>query len=196
MARKHRTPGAATRTSVQKSFRLDTTRDAALIAWLDRFAQEYKQSDVIRLALYHLAGIQTPPDLQNVLPPADAPRQLPLSEPAQPETADTSASEAFNAILAELAELRELVGVAATRDPVPVDAGGHQDQPPVGDAPGVRPSSGIDMSGPRRRKRPPRPATQPPPTLPEVDDPPFDPEATARIFVESVKGYGRKPPPG
>jgi hypothetical protein len=121
-----------------------------------------------------------------------------------PEPQDSSAAQQFNAILAELAALREAV---AQPTPLPEMAKVAHEQPVTDrrrrmqvheqsarSAPeserGMIAASGIDMSHPRPRSGP---RAAPPPTLPEVE-PPFDPEASARLLVQSIKGYGRHTP--
>lgn len=131
-----------------------------------------------------------------------APEPEPVSSDVQQ---DDSASAAFNAILAELVALRALVGAAnaVTRQPEPVAVSqNHQaatapppaatGAPGQGSSPGVVESSGIDMSGPPRRRA--TVASSPPPTLPEIE-PPFDPEATARLLVQSIMSYGKETVP-
>jgi hypothetical protein len=67
--------------ATQKSFRLYHDQDGALIDWLAEYAKRYKQTDLIRLALYTLSGLDMPAELADLLPPQQAPRQLPLPEP-------------------------------------------------------------------------------------------------------------------
>jgi hypothetical protein len=116
----------------------------------------------------------------------------------QPES---NAAQQFNAILAELAALREAVAQPA---PLPELAEVAHEQPvtdrrrrmrvsashtqtdPLESEGGVIAGNGIDMSRPRPRSGP---RAAPPPTLPEVE-PPFDPEASALLLVQSIKGYG------
>jgi hypothetical protein len=116
----------------------------------------------------------------------------------QPES---RAAQQFNAILAELAALREAVAQpvplpelaeVAPETPVTDRRRRMQEHVPSGpEAEGeVTAASGIDMSRPRPRSGP---RGAPSPTLPEVE-PPFDPEASARLLVQSIKGYGGRTP--
>jgi hypothetical protein len=181
----------------QISFRLNRERDAELLARLAPFAEFYKQSDVIRLALYSLFGLEPPPELRDMLPPNSAPTQLEWPELAQPDTSDTSASEQFDQILRELAELKETV---AAQTVVPVLAsdprqGVHSTalDPGVdsGRAPTPIPSSGLDMS-PQRRRQTGRPPVVPGRPALVIDEPPFDPQDSTRRLVDSIMNFGRE----
>jgi DNA-binding transcriptional MerR regulator len=151
--------------ATQKSFRLYHDQDENLIDWLAEYAARYKQTDLIRLALYMLSGLDMPAELAELLPPQPAPRQLPLPEADRAsdqiellfeeldyqrreaneqiaalyqELADEKhhASRQLENMIAELVELRQ-----AIHQPAPVAAVAPQDQTAA--------------------------APQPPPTLPE-----------------------------
>lgn len=192
---------------IQKSFRLDATRDAALIAWLAGYAERYKQSDIIRLALYVLAGLDAPPELHELLPlpvsfaPPDPAHQQETAASEQLEMLyyelterEQRASQQLDLLFAELAELREAVSAgpplreeyAVTdrrRRKQPVES--HYTPPDGEQGREVETSGGIDMSRPRARITP-GDAPAPPPTLPEAD---FDPQASARILLDSIHGF-------
>ncbi len=154
MARIHKNRQNADRSeyTTQKSFRLYHDQDAALLEWLADYAERYKQTDLIRLALYMLSGLDMPAELAELLPPQPAPQHLPVpaadraSEQIEmlfeelddqrreaneqiaalyQELADEKhhASRQLENMIAELVELRQ-----AIHQPAPVAAAAHQDQ--------------------------------------------------------------------
>ncbi|MCD4685678.1 MAG: hypothetical protein K8S97_07065 [Anaerolineae bacterium] len=188
---------------IRKSFQLDPEQDATLIAWLTSFADRYKMSDLIKLALYHLAEIEPSGDLGQLQSPQEAPAQLSLFEAASsadPEAdadaadapnADTSAQ--FDAILQELTHLREALltrlaqeeARAASRPAAALRAVTPSNDPPR--TRGEVESSGIDMSRPRRPSRTKR-ATPPPD---EPQERALDPDALARELLRSIGSFGQ-----
>ena len=147
----------------------DDPRDHEIFSHLDTLGRG-EMSEFIRAAVY-----------EKITRTAHQPAPVP------------SASAEFNAILAELAALREAVSQPA-RLPELAEVT-HERRarmqtsaaPALPEAAPVITSGGIDMSRPRRAATR---APTPPPTLPEIE-PPFDPEASARLLVQSIKGYGQ-----
>ncbi len=85
--------------ATQKSFRLYHDQDSALIDWLAEYAKRYKQTDLIRLALYTLAGLEMPAELAELLPTQAVPYH---SIPQQPRAETEMASEQFEQLFAEI----------------------------------------------------------------------------------------------
>ena len=173
--------------ATQKSFRLYHDQDADLIDWLAEYAKRYKQTDLIRLALYTLAGLDMPAELAELLPT----QPVPYPPAAQPPPEPDRASEQFEQLFAEIdyqrqeaneqiamlyqeltdekhlasrqleAMLVELVEIRQTiRQPVGVTAP---------DAAEVV-SSGMDTSRPRPDRSRSAPETPPPlPEQPEIE---------------------------
>lgn len=176
MSQKKRQPKQKTAGQTFRRFefvlRNDSQRDQQISGYLDQLPRG-QAAEFIRAALWAAMSAQQP----DQYPPE--PLQLALPEPAQPMTKDTSASDAFERLFKELAALRS----AVENQPGPVTA------PPLPMLERVEASSGIDMSGPPRKRAPitgkASPAPQPasPPGISQQD--------AARELVRSIFSYGK-----
>jgi len=177
--------------------------DSELLRWLKQFAEQHDMTNVIKLACYMLSGLQPQEGLLALLP--DVQRQQVEPTPTLP-TSDSSfheqTSDALAAVMQELSALREEIAqqrtVQTTTHHVPKRPREHPERPPtlpeeswLTSAPIPEPvpvaSSGLDVTGPRRKRdRPPEQARQGPP-----DEAEFDPDEARRRLVASINAYGK-----
>jgi hypothetical protein len=172
--------------------------DAELIQWLGQFAQTQTMTKVVKLACYMLAGIQPEEGLLALLP--EVQQTVPPPAQATPDPVPhEETSDALAAVMQELLALREELTqqrtvhsapVSSSRAPSPTPPPSLPEQSWPVDSPEPVPvtSSGLDMSGPRRRRTPlpePIPHSQP-------AEPVFDAEDARRRLVASIHAYGKE----
>ncbi|HEX3053047.1 MAG TPA: hypothetical protein VHP83_20480 [Aggregatilineaceae bacterium] len=174
----------------------DSERDQEIFDHLESLPPG-QRGEFIRRALYAaILGQQIAPEPEKrLVQTTTVQQQMELPEPAQPESSDTSASEQFNAIMRELVELRAVVekGKTAEKRVQSVARSGPENNRQNDSEPAAIPdekvivSSGLDMSGPRRRAGSPPRISVPSAVIPE---PAFSPEDSAMLLLNSIRGYG------
>lgn len=143
---------------------LDSDRDEEISHHLDSL-EPGERSEFIRQAIYAAMGQGNIPEKE--------------PQPTQ------STGDSFNTAMAELdakicvlQQLAEAIGQQPTQPP-----------PAPPESPAMVESSGLDMSRPRRRKSAHR---APPSSAPDVAaEPEFDEEASRRLLLSSIRGFGK-----
>jgi len=156
--------------------------DEAVCKWLSEF-QHGQQADVIRLALYLLAGADfedLPRELQFLTGSENLPSSLHVSSSGH---AATDTVVLADVLAGAIEQMGDKLSAALAPNPTPA----REAIPPPG-LPLLRrdatTSSGIDMSGPRPRTAP---RTTDTPTLAA----PFDAEQARRTLVSSINAFGK-----
>jgi hypothetical protein len=181
--------------------------DAELLDWLKQFAGRHNMTSVIKLACYMLSGIQPEEGLLALLPEVQQTVQPPAQEMPVPAPREET-SDALAAVMQELWALREELTQQRAHHSTPAPSGNgarsdtnhvpHHPTPPPSlpeeswpmDSPDPISvvSSGLDMSGPRRRRTPlPEPTIRSQPT-----EPVFDADDARRRLVASIHAYGKE----
>jgi hypothetical protein len=179
--------------------------DTELLDWLKQFAGRHNMTSVIKLACYMLSGIQPEAGLLALLPEVQSHQIEPSrvqEPPAQVPYEETN--DALAAVMQELSALREEIAQQRTEPSAqperPPDTRSRRQQPmpPTlpeehwpSDTPYREPapvaSSGLDMSGSRRRR-------DRPPDTPHRNQPveaAFDADEARRKLVASINAYGK-----
>jgi hypothetical protein len=198
--------GRARRTRQAITIRFDDS-DAELIHWLGQFAQAQTMTKVVKLACYMLSGIQPEEGLLALLPEVQ-PTVQPLVQEIPAPAPREETSDALAAVMQELWALREELtqqratpGISAPsgngarsdthhgpHHPTPPPSLPEQAWPVDSPDPISVVSSGLDMSGPRRRRTPlPEPAIRSQPA-----EPVFDADEARRRLVASIHAYGKE----
>lgn len=169
--------------------------DRALQEWLQQFAGSHKMTSVIKLALYRLADLDAPEYLSNV--DLDQ-KRVKVSAP-DGVNLESLLEQIRETVRDEVRQVQESTerqsgGLAAQPNPTMmvssrgIEMSGNGGLNTATDE--TTKSSGLDMSGPRRRAK-----TGPPATVPEMPAEPVWTEAmaaeAARKLVASINAFGK-----